>query len=471
MARSSTEIVESLIEEGKIQRPDWSWAPKSPEADIVVATGSEFARENIITDYIRYLTRLDGYAELATNTTLRSALMEVWSLTEDELDAFLEDDLDNFADTWGLITRNGGSYAKGPVTLVFSNNNPVLIVEGTKFISVLRRKEYLTVEEISSVTPTLTDGRYIIRCFVQCSVIGNDGNITANSVMQPETKINNFIRAEVSVDVDNGEGKENNVDFVERIKQSRLSRGAGSRSFLRTLLLDDDRVYDIYLNARGDTGFNRPQGIDAWVYAQETPKAISEKTKRGHGYTLETQPLIDDSPIITSGYTLTRDKQEYRGSVEALDNVHGADNSTIEYYIDDTIRSLQLKVEDQDNWILGGRRIVLVKKAQKVKIDISFRLYITFGSVLSTVKSAINNNLLYFFSGGTTNYGEKFTRKLIDADIDKSDILNIVTNTEGVDRINLVTFSVVRNDGLYPNRDPLPTFYYEFPSLGQVSYL
>ena len=76
----------------------------------------------------------------------------------------------------------------------------------------------------------------------------------------------------------------------------------------------------------------------------------------------------------------------------------------LEYYIDDTIRSLQLKVEDQDNWILGGRRIVLVKKAQKTKIDISFRLYTTFGSVLSTVKSAISNNLLYFFIGGTTGY-------------------------------------------------------------------
>jgi len=473
MGRSTSDIINDLITQGKSVRPDWSWTPKSPESDLVTVPASEFARENLLVDYVRLLTRLDGYKTLEVDTNIRNNLMEIWNLTETELDEFLYQDLDNFADIWGL-TRNGGSKARGPIELVFSNNNPVTIPIGTKFISSLRRKEYLTIESVSSVTPILEDGRYIIRVFVECTVEGNDGNIVEGSVMQPVTKITNLIRAEVPVNIENGEDKESNSDFVDRIKLARISRGVGSRSYLRSLVLSDSRVYDVYLHALGDTGFDRPQGIDVWVYAQETPRAVSETVKAPSDYVLETQPLIEEDPIITSGYTLNRDSKSYSRSVEALDKVTGTYNQTISYYVDDTIRDLQMVVEDDDNYLLGGRRLVLIKKAHKVKLDFSIKLYTVFGYDVDDVKTDIQNNLLYFFVGGTTSYGETFSRKLLDQDIDKSDVLQVVTRTPGVDRVSITgstAFKVIRNDGLYPNRDPVPIEFYEYPVLGTVTWL
>jgi hypothetical protein len=469
MGRSSTDILTDLIAKAQEIRPDWSWSPNSPEADLVTVPTSEFARANAIADYVRYLTNLYGYEELQTNTALRKTLMEIWEINETELDSFLQDDLDNFSEHDG-VTRNGGSKAKVPVNLMFSNNNQVTIALGIKFISAVRRMEYLTIEPLTNKTPILISGNYILRCFVECTVIGNDGNITAGSVMQPVTKVSNLIRAEVAVNIDNGQDKESNLDFVQRIRLARISKGVGSRTWLRNLLLSDDRVYDVYLNAHGDTGFERVQGIDAWVHAQETPRSVSEVVKRTRYYNLEVKPLIDESSIITGGYILVNDRNGYERSVESLDYVDGP-TGNIQYYTDDTIRSLQLVVEDLKYWLLGGRRLVLVKKGKKTKIDFRIKLYLNFGSDLSTVKNAIENNLLCYFAGGTTSYGTKFSRVTLDQNPDKTDLLNIILNTEGVDRIDLNSFRAIRSDGLYSTVDPIPISFSEFSALGSITWL
>ena len=423
----------------------------------------------MLADYVSMLTRLTGYEKLATDTSIRNALMDTLEITEIQLDELLQTDLNNYAEVWGIL-RTIGAKAKGPIKYVFSNDNPVSIPESTKLTSIQRRKEYTTIEPITGRIPTLENGLYIIRCFIECIAIGNDGNITAGSILLPDVKINNLVKCEIDVNIENGEDVESNVDFVARIRLARFSRGVGSRSYLRNLLLADSRVYDVWLNAKGDSGFDRPLGIDAWVYAQETPKVVSETAKIHYGYILESQPLIDGDAIITGGYVLVRDTNSYERSVESVDNISGPSPQTIQYYTDDTIRSLQLDVEDQDRWLLGGRRLVLIKKALKVEIDFSIKLYVVFNAVVSTIKTNIENNLLCYFAGGTTTYGETFSRTNLGKNVEKSDVLNIILNTENVDRVDLNSFRVRRNDGRYATTDPVLINNYEFSALGSVQW-
>lgn len=470
MSRSISEILETMLSVARENFPQLSWVPNSPEVDILVPTLYGFRDCYVLVDYVKLLTNLNGYIKLSTDKSLRSMLMEVLNIDEVQLDTLLREDLDNFAETYWLGTRKGGVKAKGPVLLTFMNDNPVTIPKGTKFVSVLRKKEYVTIESVNNRVPVNENGVFVLRVFVECTEVGSDGNIIAGAVLVPEQKINNLIKCEVACNITNGEDIESNIDFVNRIKVGRISKGVGSRSYLRSLILSDPRVYDVYISTKGSNDFYRPLGVDVWVYAQETPRPVTEVVKVSNNYVLEQQPLIDENPILTSGYILNIVDNSYARSVEAVDSVSGPADQAITYYVDDTIRSLQMKVEDLDNWLLGGRRLVLIKKAKRVKINLSVKLYCSFGYIVDEVRESVRDNLLCFFVGGTTTYGEKFKRKLLGATIDKSDVLRVIVNTEGVDRVDLSSFEVKREDSS-ESPDSIVLEKNEYACLGSINWL
>lgn len=441
--RTSSDILNDLIVAGKAANDARSWVARSPESDILTAVTSEFARQYATLDYVRYLTRLGGYVDLQNDTGLRDVLMTIWDVTEDELDEIFKTDLDNYAEIWNT-TRTPGVKARGPMKMIFANDNPVSIAQGTMFYSSARRKEYLTTETILNQAPILENGQYVLRVMIEHRTIGADGNIAVGSSMIPEVSVSGLIQSTIPVTIENGSDEETNQEFVNRIRILRRSRGVGSRAFLTNLMLSDSRVYDIWLNAKGDIDFERPLGIDVWVYAQETATSTSDTVKSSYGYVFETQPLIYENALITNGgLNLSKDTGYYSKSVDAVDAVNGgAIASTVQYYYDKTIRDLQLAVEDMDNWLLGGRRLVLVKKAYPIKFNIGMKVYYDFGATVADVKQNIQNNLLYFFVGGTTSYGEKFDRKGLGVTVDKSDLTYVVRATDGVDRVDLENFNV-----------------------------
>lgn len=469
--RTSADVLQALIDAGKIANPNRSWVAKSPESDILTAVTSEFAHQYAILDYIKYLTRLSGYEDLQNDTALRDALKLIWEVTDDELNEIFKMDLDNYSDIWGLV-RHLATKAKGAIQLIFSNNDPVNIAQGTKFISTARRKEYITLEPIENKTPTSETGLYIIRIMIESANEGADGNIAAGSYMQPEVAIDGLTQTTVPVTIENGIDEETNEEYVTRIRLARRSRGVGSRAFLTNLLLADSRVYDIWLNAKGDTDFERPLGIDVWVYVQETPTSTSDTIKSSYGYVLETQPLIIEAVLINGGGLVhRRDTGYYANSVEAVDAVDGGSvGETVSYYYDKTIRDLQLQVEDLDNWLLGGRRIVLIKKAMPVKFDFSIKVYYEFGAVEATVRQNISNNLLYYLIGGTSSYGEKFNRMGLGTTLDKTDIIYIIRSTSGVDRIDIDGFTITPDSTIQRSSDPYVLYKYQYATLGTITW-
>ena len=466
--RSSDEIVSDLLISAKSVAPYLSFVPKSPAGDMISVMSSEFSRAYTISEYVKKLSRLDGYTELDNDESLRSLLMTALNLTEAELNALLKSDLDNFASMW-TYTRKPAMPASGAVVLSFSSNsNPITITKGSRFQNTTTLKYYKLRDSITGVTPVMAAGdtSYKIYAMLESEDSGTTGNVIAGSTFSSVSSILNFITATNPLAFDNGIDEETNTEFVTRIKLSRVSKGVGSKSYITSLMLSDARVFSVWLNAKGEQWFERPWGIDIWVQAAQT--AAVSTAVAGNDY------VLVDAPLISASIPVTLDGGWYSHSTFELNK---ATSSVVTYYYDQTVRDLQGMIEDGDNWLLGGQSLCLVKMAHRVAIDVNakiFYIYSTDSTFKDTVDANIAANLLLFFTGGRSSYGKKFSRKLLGVDIDKSDILNVILDTDGVDRVELTGtngFSCYRHDGLYQNSDPVSISPWEYSSLGTVSII
>ena len=463
--RSSDEIVADLIESGKSVAGYLNFIPKTPQGDIITIVASEFSRAYTVSEYVKKLSRLDGYTELDNDESLRALLMTALDLTEAELNALLKSDLDNFASMWN-ITRKPASVASGAVALSFSSSSSVTITKGSRFQNVTTLKYYKIRDSITGVSPVMAGGdtSYKIYVMLESEDTGTAGNVIAGSTFRSVSSISNFLSASNPLAFDNGIDEESNTDFVTRIKLSRESDGVGSKAYIRKLMLSDARVYSVWLNAKGEQWFERPWGIDIWVQAAQTATISTAVTGDNN--------VLVNAPLISANIPVTSDTGWYSHSTFELNK---STSSIISYYYDQTVRDLQGMIEDADNWLLGGQSLCLVKMGKRVPIDIRakvFYIYSTDPTFKDTVDVNIANNLLLFFTGGKTTYGTKFSRKLLGVDPDKSDILNVILDTDGVDRIELSgtnAFSCYRQDTLYPNSDPITILPYEYSSLGTVT--
>lgn len=462
--RSSDEIVSDLIASGKSVAPYLNWCPKSVQGDMISIVASEFSRAYTVSEYVKKLSRLDGYTELDNDESLRSLLMTALNLTEVELNALLKSDLDNFASMWTYI-RKPAMPASGAVVLSFStNSSQITITKGSRFQNVTTLKYYTLRDSVTGVTPVMAAGETDFKIYVmlESEDDGTAGNVIAGSTFRSVSSIINFITSTNPLAFDNGIDEETNTEFVTRIKLSRTSKGVGSKSYIRSLMLSDARVFSVWLNAKGEQWFERPWGIDIWVQAAQTATASTSL--------VGTSLVLEHAPLISSVGAVVVDVGWYRNSTF---EVNRAVAPAITYYYDSTIRDLQGMIEDADNWLLGGQSLCLVKMAKQVAIDVNakvFYIYSTDPTFKDTVDANIAANLLLFFTGGRSSYGKKFSRKLLGVDIDKSDILNVILDTDGVDRVELTGtngFSCYRHDGLYLT-DPITILPYEYSSLGTI---
>ena len=422
-------------------------------------------------DYVKYLTGLAGYEKIYNSTDIQENVANALGITTDEFLTLLRSDLVNFAEVYGFTAKEGNK-AKGVAQIIFNSASSVSIALGTPFYTVVGERKFLTAEAVQNKAPNLSpDGLYYLNLMFEAEDVGASYNVVGGTNLRPESGLVGFISASFLADITNGTDPETVQEFVDRIRESRQSRGIGSKSFLSNLLTSDPRVYDIAIYSVNDVyqKFQRNYGVDVWAHAEETPKSITETTT-GTDHVLAKQPLIDSGAIATAGYSVTRrTTSAWSRSVMAIDYVTGTAGGSVTYYADDTIRQLQLVVQDPDYWLFGGRTLVLLKKALRTLVDIEARVYLHDGYNEATVKASIEDDLQKYFTGGTTSYGKVLSRVVINQDIDKSDLLAIISNNAGVDRVDLTTYVAQRQDGLYPITDPIPIEYNEFAYLGDVT--
>lgn len=465
--RSSEQILTDLLTTGNSVAPYLNFIPKTPQGDLLAITTTEFSRAYAVADYIKDLSRLSGYVDLDTNTTLRSQLMTALNLTEDELNALLISDLDNFSAMWN-ITRNQALPATGMIEVHLTSSTPVTILSNTRFKNLVTGNYYTSLDDVTAYTPTIpTNGSdYVVRVMVECELDGVDGNVIAGSSFIPVIDIANFTQATNPSAFDDGVDTESNTDFVSRIMTLRISSGVGSKSYVTSLMLSDARVFSVWLNAKGEQYFSRPWGVDVWIQGVETIKTVDASGSIA--------PLLFVPFVSAESFAVNSDTGWYaRSAFEVVTPTVAAGV----YTYDQTIRDLQMMVEDADNWLIGGQTLCIVKKGYKIPINMFVKIYFVYGLTndeKATVVTNIQENLLLFYTGGDSSYGTSFIRKLLGVDIDKSDLLNVVLNTDGVDRAELTgtnAFSAVRSDGEYPTSDPIPILPYEYASLGTMTII
>ena len=478
--KTQDKVLEEILTKAKEIAPNFSWVSKTPQTDILSAGSPQFWALYTLVEYIKAITGFSNFGDITT--LLKNNLKLILDLTTDELDSLLENDLDNLADLWGY-ERIEEQVAHGTFRFVFTSSNLVTIGEGVSIRSTAGIN-YKTSQLVTAIPSNKGDGYLSIDVLCESTESGVEGNVAEGSHFDlVDTSISNFSYAFPIEDINNGVSAETNTNFIERIQLTRAQRGVPSRTWLINTLLKDPRVYNLKIIGLGEENFYRSYGADVWIYGEEVPISIEESftTESIEGtcaHVLKNVPLINKDPISEyppGAYTfqvneLDPEGEEYGGSVNAIVYVSwsgacGVSEGTIKYKYDSTISDLQEMLVDPRYWLLGGRDVVLIKKAFGKYIDVNVRIKIEGGYIFNDVKSNVQHDLFVYIYGGLATSGVVYPRQTFVSEIQKSDLLNVVLDSEGVDQVNLSLFKMKFSDSTDWSGESLEFEYNQYPEI------
>jgi len=478
--KTQDEILEEILADAKEIAPNFSWVPKTPQSDILSATVPQFYGLRVLAAYIRSISSFDAFSVITTS--LKNDLKNILDLTDAELDELLKTDLNNLASLWDY-NRISAQSAYGNFRFVFSAADVAHIPEGV----VIRSLNGITYETKQSLTTTPSDkgdGYYSVDVYCESLEDGVQGNISSESYFDLSgITLTNFEFAFPVNDIDNGVDEETNAEFISRMNSTRSQRGVGSLTWLENFLLMDARVYDVQIQKLGDADFYRSYGTDIWIYAEEDPVVqeedfITENIGGECGHVLQKAPLISQDaiesyPNDTNVFTLTREDEEgyYNGySIKALNYVLwdgncGVNGGPINYYSDSTITDLQEILNTPTYWMMNSRDVVLLKKAMPSYLEVRVRVKIESAYTFDIVQSNIKQDLFVYIYGGRTSNSVVHTKKKFVENIQKSDILDVILDSKGVDQVNLSLFKVKKVDADEWAGETIIFEFNEFPAI------
>jgi hypothetical protein len=88
---------------------------------------------------------------------------------------------------------------------------------------------------------------------------------------------------------------------------------------------------------------------------------------------------------------------------------------------------------------------LLFKRANELEVDISMSVKLFSGYVDSEVQDIIESDLSILFLGGIDSNGIERLPYKLGQKIDKSDILNVILDVEGVDSVDIETYTTKIN--------------------------
>jgi len=131
---------------------------------------------------------------------------------------------------------------------------------------------------------------------------------------------------------------------------------------------------------------------------------------------------VHDAKVITNP-----DGEEY--NVKIL--VNGIDTPTP----DEVINAVLALLTDDDNKVAGLK--ITVTRPNYIQTPITATITLVEGYNWNTVKANIESNLNCYFNGGTTTYGTTYPGMIIDGELIRTQVMQIINNTDGVLDYNL----------------------------------
>jgi uncharacterized phage protein gp47/JayE len=411
------------------------------------------------------------YEELARTQKLQSvAFAEEQTLEE----------LDALAANYG-ITRLTGTAATGFVTFrvrnfsVSSSNIsiPTGTVVGTSSASDTPQITFTTTQSLlfdASVAPSYFNpatGFYELSASLVSESIGEAGNVAAGSLIELISSIPGVFSVVNNSATTGGTDVESNTDLAARIQIALTGNSVGTPAGIVSQAQENANVVDalvvtpndpemirdefggevdVYiigevLDTAQDTVLYRVDGPQEFVMAHQPAKGPSGITVTGFvgaaPYTFIQDiggggdyQFIENTSTLFNGSTRLQNKIRFKGSPDVVPDDETA--ITITYTYNSLIEDLQLSYNQLDAHIVTTD--ILVKEATKALIGVTADISLFPGYIAVGVSNAVKTAL--------TNYINALG---LGDSIDRSDIIGVIEDIEGVDSVNVNTLVLLKD--------------------------
>ena len=458
------------------------------------APSTEFERAYVLQEYVRRSSSIDGIETLLDDTDFLAEVASAFGInpatgtayTSDEIIEKLGEQLDGYAAKVGLTRTPAAAatvqlsfFATSAAALTIALNSSVR-TRGSSAI------EFQTTAAITSAIPTFNDSKSLFEIKVpsEATATGARTNVGAGLI----TVINPVISGIVSVTntkaAQGGKDIETNAALIIRIRTKERGKGLGTQDGLRaealTLLPE---IRDALAVSKPNTLMLRETAGATDLYIIDDGSTVT-KTENISYVSGQTEVILTHLPVesitsvsgttdgvlTTSQYTFVPDTGTLAKSVRANDKItfspalFNTQTLIVVYEVRDRIKTLQ------DSFAAPGNRVVwldlLVKLGSETAISITADVTVVNGYDSTAVFAAVESDLAIFFTGGTTSQSVVYTAPGLGTDIQKSDVIEVMVDVEGVDAVDLDTLTITRPSG--PGTDPIVLTDIEYAILGTV---
>lgn len=411
---------------------------------------------------VKVLLFVDGKIDLAkAQQTIDSIILTL----EDEdtltsLAAFLDDTVENITlqlrtaledigSNFGLSRRPAAS-SSGNVVLMRSTDlivppdSPISVPSGKKVFAPSLNQEYRITSTTIITSMSFDDvlQKFTFTVPVESVNIGLSTIAATSQISQIRDPIPG-IEEVTNVDpIVGGRDEESDRNFGDRIKSTLSANNIGTVAGYRDMVLGITNVQDTNVIGASSPFMVRDEGdggsLDVYVTDPIT-LSISELATAANyqpsgpkfEFTPSRQPVIDDTSTIqpTDVDSINKDVGVFAGSVKSKDTIIFDSDHTgeiITYQVNDLIREVDDFVQDETRKIVGSD--ILVKEAIEVLVDVIITIQVLpeFSSSRDSVRDDTENAITQFISS-----------LRIGDNLEQSDIIAVVTDVDGVDRVNL----------------------------------
>ena len=370
--------------------------------------------------------------------------------TVEDLTTRLKTALEKIASNFGF-SRRPASQSNGTVLVLRSNSltvppdSAITVPVGRRFFAPSINQEYLTTSTVIIATMIFDSDlqKFVFSVPVQSVNVGLATVAGASQISQVRNSIPGIEGVTNKDPVTGGRDEETDRELADRIKTALSANNIGTISGYRNLILSLFDVKDTSIVGAGDPFMLRDAGdggsIDAYV-TDPIPLTINELATAlnfvpsgpNFAFSPSRQPLINDTATILPAInvvSINKDLGAFAGSIKARDTItFDADltGQTITYQVNTLVKTVNDFVQDPKQKIVGAD--ILVKEAQFVLVDIIITIQVLpeFVSARDAVRDNVQNAITQFIAA--LNIGKN---------LEQSDIVQVITNVAGVDRVNL----------------------------------
>lgn len=470
---------------------------------------------NILADFVSRSGSVTEMIRVVTDPQYIDALRYSLNLTFAEVQLFISNVVDNLCANYNIV-RSDAVKSRGYVRMYFSAPTSITIITPLQFSTKFGIK-FQTTNSFVNYIPTYDSatGLYYADSAIEATVAGTVGNVEIGSITTINTAYGNLTRVINLNRTKFGKDKETDLEVLNKTINALVSRDSSVLGGLLRKVRNYPGVLDAVAVTRNDIDSMRLEknAVDVYILAEEKSQTkedifnsqsaqyawnsinneidfeiypVSFDSTNYTNYKLLSQPAIELSSVSVSnivngsfslitGDLIKDNSSVYRYSVKGNDYVRIPNNLLpsplswvkINYIYDRMYKDLQNLTSSYENSGIGAD--ILYKKGQEKFVDMNIEFSLLPGYNFDTVTNNISFNLNQFFIGGQTTNGIVYVLKKLGENAQKSDILNVILDTEGVDDVNIETFQVFIDavEILRASKIKL----YEYLRLGQLNFL